>query len=383
MPKFLREHAIEPNSRQRYAEVLRLHAILYIGHCRVAEISRETFHRPLTVALKDEGVGQPTIVYARTALSAMMQMAWDHGYRDDNPLRGIRLKGTPGKPIIVATSAQFQRVYDALPHQPARVFARLGVAPGARLCELISFTPEDFDFDTDMLSVNKSTVEVTAEFHPEGHRFLTRSYTKNGGHRRFRIDAVVSEMIQEHIEKHGIGPGQLIFPVRLFAKREASGKPRLSKDELDMLGLTDPLPNGRRYSHGTMGAYITAKCRCRGCRQWSADYARNRKRARTGRVEREWSPRWRRDPTEYLGTDMWRRTWSAAVQDARLPFAYTPYQVRHTHASWLIDKGVDLERVRYRLGHGDLITTTRYVKILDEEDSAAADAIAAILGDVA
>ena len=45
--------------------------------------------------------------------------------------------------------------------------------------------------------------------------------------------------------------------------------------------------------------------------------------------------------------------------------------------------GVDLERVRYRLGHGDLTTTTRYVKILDEEDSTAADAIAAILGDVA
>jgi hypothetical protein len=46
------------------------------------------------------------------------------------------------------------------------------------------------------------------------------------------------------------------------------------------------------------------------------------------------------------------------------------------------DKGVDLERVRYRLGHGDLTTTTRYVKILDEEDSTAADAIATILGDV-
>jgi hypothetical protein len=46
-------------------------------------------------------------------------------------------------------------------------------------------------------------------------------------------------------------------------------------------------------------------------------------------------------------------------------------------------EGVDLERVRYRFGHGDLTTTTRYVKILDEEDSTAADAIAAILGDVA
>jgi site-specific recombinase XerD len=48
-------------------------------------------------------------------------------------------------------------------------------------------------------------------------------------------------------------------------------------------------------------------------------------------------------------------------------------------ASWLIDQGVDLERVRHRLGHGDLTTTTRYVKILDEEDSTAADVISGLL----
>jgi hypothetical protein len=41
--------------------------------------------------------------------------------------------------------------------------------------------------------------------------------------------------------------------------------------------------------------------------------------------------------------------------------------------------GVDLERVRHRLGHGDLTTTTRYVKILDEEDSTAADVISGLL----
>jgi hypothetical protein len=43
----------------------------------------------------------------------------------------------------------------------------------------------------------------------------------------------------------------------------------------------------------------------------------------------------------------------------------------------------DLARVQYRLGHGDLQATTRYVKILDEEDPKAADVISAILGDVA
>jgi len=96
-------------------------------------------------------------------------------------------------------------------------------------------------------------------------------------------------------------------------------------------------------------------------------------------VEREWSAGWRRDPTEYMGKHTWYRIWNSAVQEAGLPFRFTPYQVRHTHASWLIDQGVDLERVRHRLGHGDLTTTTRYVKILDEEDSTAADVMSELL----
>jgi ubiquinone biosynthesis protein UbiJ len=39
--------------------------------------------------------------------------------------------------------------------------------------------------------------------------------------------------------------------------------------------------------------------------------------------------------------------------------------------------------VQYRLGHGDLQATTRYVKILDEEDPKAAEVMSAMLGDVA
>lgn len=73
----------------------------------------------------------------------------------------IRLKHPPSKPIVVATLPQFQRVYRVLPSPAAKTFARLGVSTGARYCELISFVPEDFDFPSDMLSVNKSTVEVT------------------------------------------------------------------------------------------------------------------------------------------------------------------------------------------------------------------------------
>jgi integrase len=239
MELFLNTADIEANSKETYARHLTLHVIPYIGKQRVAEVSRETIHRMLTVVLKE--------------------------------------------------------------------LARLGVSSGARLCELISFVREDFDFAADMLAVRRSTVEVTAKYHPTGDRFLTREYTKNGEHRRFKIDHAVSEMVREHIALHGIGPGQVIFPVRLFASTEAAGRDRLTQEEIDARGFTDELPNGRRYKHGTLGGYVTAKCRCEGCKQWSAYYARDRKRRRTGRSAREWSPAWRDDPTEYLGADVWRR----------------------------------------------------------------------------
>jgi len=86
-----------------YAQLLSSHIYPYIGSRRVAEIGRETIHRLLTVVLPGEGASQGTIVNVRTCLSALMQMAWDHGYRDGSPVQGIRLKHPPSGPIVVAT----------------------------------------------------------------------------------------------------------------------------------------------------------------------------------------------------------------------------------------------------------------------------------------
>ena len=85
---FLGEHAVEPNSKMTYAQLLNSHIYPFIGKRRVAEIGRETIHRLLTVILPEEGASQNTIVNVRTCLSAMLQMAWDHGYRGDNPVKG-------------------------------------------------------------------------------------------------------------------------------------------------------------------------------------------------------------------------------------------------------------------------------------------------------
>ncbi len=145
-------------------------------------------------------------------------------------------------------------------------------------------------------------------------------------------------------------------------------KPRLTEEELRALGDCEPV-NGRVYAHGTLGGYVTAKCRCAGCRQWASNYERERRLVRraaaSGPARRRWEKS--RDPDEpYLDKQLWDRIWARAVADSGIPFKPTAYQVRHTHASWLIDAGENPKAVMHRLGQADLRTTARYVHVLDE-----------------
>jgi hypothetical protein len=98
----------------------------FATEARALEVAEAAERHARLLLAETSPADKATILYTRTALSSMMQMAWDNGYRKDNPVRGIRLKGVPAKPIVVATKDQFLRVYKALPSQPAKVLARLG-----------------------------------------------------------------------------------------------------------------------------------------------------------------------------------------------------------------------------------------------------------------
>jgi integrase len=90
-----------------------------------------------------------------------------------------------------------------------------------------------------------------------------------------------------------------------------------------------------------------------------------------GEVRRRWEKS--RDADEsYLDEPIWNRIWARAVADSGIPFKPTAYQVRHTHASWLIDAGENPKAVMHRLGQADLRTTARYVHVLDETGESAA-----------
>jgi len=347
--------------------------IPFLGGCRLAETDR-TVARNYITALQEAGRSANTIRQAKVVLGAMFGMAVADGYLDYNPFHDVKIPKVPGRRAIkVATPEQFLKVRACLPTKPAQVFSTLLVSSGLRFCEAIGLQPADFDFQAGILEVARSVAKVSRQHHPQGKTFLVRDYTKNGQTRRLKLDRAVVELVHRHVIEHGIGETDLIFSVELVVPPRRT-KPRLTEEEIRALGDCEPV-GGRVYAHGTMGGYVQAKCRCAGCRQWARDYGRERMRVRLtagpGEVRRRWEKS--RDADEsYLDEPIWNRIWARAVADSGIPFKPTAYQVRHTHASWLIDAGENPKAVMHRLGQADLRTTARYVHVLDETGESAA-----------
>jgi integrase len=374
--RFLRYHAVSPSTRQEYGYTVKNHIVPYIGHLRISEVNRETFFNLLVKVLPAEEASQVTIRAARKVLSAMCRMAFDEGYRNNNPIRSIRIQQAPAKPILVASHDQWRRLEEALTYPPARLYARLNVTTWARRCEMIGFRPCDFEFAQQMLNITRSTVYVTARYHPSGKAgWLTKPNPKNGDWRRFTISKQMCQTVQEHIEEYGLGPEDLLFPQWMFAYVRSSLTS--AEDEENLLPLVSK--TGIVHEHGTMGARYAMNCHCRKCNAYGREYQRrwrrqqSAQRASKGQLSKVDTSR--HDGSEFLMADVWTRLWNAARDSAGLPEGFTPYNARHTGISWAVDKGVDLQKVRQRAGHGSLEVTSRYAAILDERDTSLADAL--------
>jgi hypothetical protein len=227
-----------------------------------------------------------------------------------------------------------------------------------------------------MLNVTRSTVYVNARYHPSGKAgWFTKSNPKNGDWRRFAISKQMCQAVQEHIEEYGLGPDDLLFPQWMFAHVRFG--PVLASDDEDLPPLVSN--SGGVYEHGTKGARYSMNCHCGRCKAYAAKYQRqwrrqqSTQRAAGGGLAK--TDARRRDGTEFLMAEVWLRFWNAARDAAGLPEDFTPYNARHTGISWAIDKGVDLQKVRQRAGHGSLEVTSRYAAILDERDTSLADAL--------
>ena len=93
-PMFLRHHQVEGNTKDTYADTLRLHVIPFLGGCRLAETDR-TVARNYITALQEGGRSANTIRQAKVVLGAMFGMAVSDGYLDYNPFHDVKIPKVP------------------------------------------------------------------------------------------------------------------------------------------------------------------------------------------------------------------------------------------------------------------------------------------------
>jgi integrase len=139
--------------------------------------------------------------------------------------------------------------------------------------------------------------------------------------------------------------------------------------------FTEPNAAGHRYRHGTLSAYNAGPCRCVHCRRAFADYRAGRRAARAASLR----PVRTTDEEEHIGRNWFRRMiWRPACQAAGLTDLPRFHDLRHSHASWLLAGGADLQVVKERLGHASIMTTQRYLHTLPDADETALEAFGRI-----
>lgn len=367
--RWLPGHVMEATTRQTYTYQIYRHLMPSFGPVPIIEIDRAAV-REWIAHLAGIGVRPASILPLKMLLSAVFSTALDDGIVQIHPCKGIKVPHVPTKARRIVTPEEFDRIYRCIDDPQLQLLVETDVESGLRWGELTELRVADLDWSSRILTVSRTVVCLTRRFHPTGGRFLVKDYPKDKQSRRLKLSEHITGKLKTHIEALRLGPDDLIFAIR------DTGEPNLRPRRPDpfALGLSEPGVNGRRHWHGTTTCYQFG-CRCQHCKDAYADY----------RAERRSRGLDNPHPARKLDTDGhipdgWFRNqvWLPALDEADLGFHVRPHDLRHTHASWLLAGGADLQVVKDRLGHADIATTAHYLHTLPTADETALAALGKI-----
>jgi integrase len=369
---WLPNHQIELTTRERYTYTIGKHLMPEFGGMRMIDILPEHV-RAWIVALKDNGMSAVSISSTATVLSAIFTTALNDQVIFFHPCKGVKKPTVATKSRVIATPEQFDAIYESLPDPLTQLLVETDIESGLRWGELTELRPSDLVIASRMLTVNRTVIQISPQFHPEGGRFLVKDYPKDREPRRLNLSNQIVAKLKEHITVGRIGVDELMFAYAPPGLAQPRRHHLVSEEEV--LGFTEPNAIGRTYRHGTLAAYSLGKCRCEHCRSAYANYRAQRRRGGNDQP---------RQPREYT-TDGhiprdWFRThiWKPALNAANLDISLRVHDLRHAHASWLLAGGADLQTVKERLGHGSIRTTEKYLHTLPDSDDTALTALDSI-----
>lgn len=360
------EHAIEPTTWESYYYVLRKHIRPTFGDMRMNEIMPVHVRAWVTERAR-AGVSPATIKHGKIVLSAIFTTALNDFVINIHPCRGVKSPTVPVKEYRIVTPEEFDRLYAAL-YDVAQLLVDVLMDSGLRWGELSELRVRDVHRPSGILTVSRSVAQVDPKFAKNGERFVVRAYPKGKRSRRFKLSPATLASIWRHVEKRGLGPEDLLFQ---FDHLQAP-QPVPPLASVEPLGMTEPNERGRSYRHGTRSAYTAGKCRCVHCRRSFAEY---RARRRAAGLDQPREPRtW--DTDGHVPRQWFReRIWKPACLEAGIDPPVRPHDLRHSHASWLLAGGADLQVVKERLGHRSIATAEKYLHTLPDADETALAAL--------
>lgn len=366
-------HAVDLTTREKYSYYLDKHILPFFGSMRMGHILPEHIREWITWMLS-RSASPWVIQYCKTSvLSSIFTTALNDQVVAIHPCHGVRMPSVPASVRTIVTPEQFDVLYKALPSADDRLLVETDIESGLRWGELTELRVRDLDLTTRIVTVSRKVIEINKKFHPDGRRFRVVPYPKGKSARSFKLSAQICKKLAAHIASLDLGPDDL-----LFARRNQA-RPAIPAVAIPGEMFTEP--GKTRYQHGTISGYSGGKCRCDACRHAYASYRAERRACGKDRSDRAATPAHPRtvELDKHIPRNWFRRyVWAKACETAELGFNPRFHDLRHTHASWVLAGGADLQVVKERLGHGSIVTTQKYLHTLPDADETALDALASI-----
>jgi integrase len=361
-------HVCEAATRQSYAFWLDRYVLPAFGHLRLDRVDPATV-RDVLAKLRKSGASQDVQEAVRCVLGAIFTTAVADRIVPFHPCQGVKLPPDARRPLQILTPTEYDLVRSLIHDPVARLLVDTAVESGCRWGELAELRVKDLDPHAGILTVSRAVVELRPRFHPAGGRYLVKPYPKNGRSRRFRLRHALLADLTAHISAKHLGPGDLLFATAAYYgdHQPVGARPGQTPD----LGWTAPGPRGYQYRHDTQAGYGPGGCRCQPCHDAIAAYRATRRAHGKDRP-----PVGRHTCDGHLSRN-WFRThrWQPALRAAGIERKTTFHDLRHAHASWLLEGGASLEVVRERLGHASIVSTARYLHTLPNADDTALTAL--------
>lgn len=346
-PYFLSTALIGERTRGDYSGTYDLYIGPYFNRLAFAELTKPRHFKLWRAELVQRGVPDPSIRKAKVILSSLVTAAVEEGCLDVNHVRAMKVRKGQRRRVDIIDLDEFDRLWHALEVEARRLFLELAIEIGPRPGELYALAPEQLDREACTVRIDRTVTVPGRKWSLSGDRFDIKPYPKDGEERTVDIAPDLMERLWSLIEQYGIGRDHIIFNPTVMGVR----RPLAAVGEVAP-GETFTGPNGKTYRHSTNTGYTMGKCREDCCKAAHNAAARKLRAAQ---------PKEQRPPqTDILAPETWRSIFYRALDAASITLDVTPRHMRHTHASWRLDRGENLIDVMEDMGHSDSSVTKHY-----------------------